>query len=132
MNDLLCKALAKDRLPLMVWATAADIRERIAGVPNNWLVRFINRFPHDVRKMGGSRNATLLFRVSTVLKAIEERALERTGSDEERDFDVRTGAAKEGGAAGGTAEAEAVAVASGVAAADADAQGAEDAQGSLN
>lgn len=116
MNDLLCKALAKDRLPLMVWATAADIRERIAAVPVNWLVRFINRFPHDVRKLGNAKNATLLFRVSTVLRAIEERALERPAEGGgERDFDLRTGAAKDGGATAGTAEAAAAAVASGVA-----------------
>lgn len=99
-------SLAKDRLPLMVWATALDIRERIAAVPASWLVRFINRFPHDVRKLGNARNATLLFRVSTVLKAIEDRDLERE-ADGEREYDLATGAAKGGGPAAGAAEAEA-------------------------
>ena len=57
--------------PVKVWASKRSIRESIADVPENWLERFAVSQPEDLRKFGTARNATLLYRVSAVLDAVE-------------------------------------------------------------
>lgn len=57
---------------MMAWARAADVREKIANVPLQWLYGFANAHPADVRKFGVYRNGTLLYRVDAVLAAIEQ------------------------------------------------------------
>ena len=57
----------------MVWASSRAIRERIADVPENWLIGFVVRHPASVRKFAHARNGKLLYRVADVLDAIENR-----------------------------------------------------------
>lgn len=59
--------------PTMVWASSRTIRERIADVPEHWLVSFVEKHPLSVRKFAHARNGKLLFRVQDVLDAIENR-----------------------------------------------------------
>lgn len=57
---------------MKVWASKKSIRAEIADVPEGWLDRFAAEQPADIRKFGDSRNATLDYRVSAVLAAIED------------------------------------------------------------
>ena len=58
--------------PVKVWASKRSIRESIADVPECWLERFAVAQPQDLRKFGIARNATLLYRTSAVLDAVEQ------------------------------------------------------------
>lgn len=59
------------RAPLKVWASKRSVREGIADVPECWLDRFAVAQPGDVRKFGSARNATLVYRTSAILDAVE-------------------------------------------------------------
>ena len=50
-----------------------DIKAEIAAVPDNWLDRFAAAEPENIRKVASARNGKLLYRVSAVLDAIEQR-----------------------------------------------------------
>jgi len=56
---------------MKVWASKKSIREEVADVPEGWLDRFAVEQPGDIRKFGDAKNATLDYRVSAVLEAIE-------------------------------------------------------------
>lgn len=57
--------------PLPVWARKQKMQE-LTGVPDGWLYAFATKHPQSVRKFGnGSKNGTLVFRVSDVLDAIQ-------------------------------------------------------------
>ena len=58
---------------MKVWATMKDIKAEIASVPDNWLDRFAAAEPENIRKVASARNGKLLYRVSAVLDAIEQR-----------------------------------------------------------
>lgn len=64
---------------MKVWASKKSIRAEIADVPEGWLDRFAVEQPGDIRKFGDSRNATLDYRVSAVLEAIEDGKYFRIG-----------------------------------------------------
>lgn len=59
-----------------LWADAETIRTKIfVGLPRNWLVRFassVERADKHCRKLGDSRNATLLFEVSAVDRCLRQ------------------------------------------------------------
>lgn len=54
------------------WASMPAIREEVADVPETWLRGFAIRHPKDCRKFVAKRNGSMLYRVSAVLKAIED------------------------------------------------------------
>ena len=54
------------------WASKEKIREEVADVPENWLRGFAVRHPRDFRKFAAKRNGSAMYRVSAVLKAIED------------------------------------------------------------
>ena len=54
------------------WASMPAIREEVADVPENWLRGFALAHPKDCRKFVAKRNGSMLYRVSAVLKAIED------------------------------------------------------------
>ena len=57
---------------LPVWARK-EIIKQLTGCPDKWIYSFAATHPSDIRKFGnGSKNGTLIFRVSAVLAAIEE------------------------------------------------------------
>ena len=65
-------SLKKERENAMIeWVSKKGCREKVAEVPDNWLVRFAANQPNDIRKFGDARNSTLLFRTSAVLAAVE-------------------------------------------------------------
>lgn len=53
------------------WARMEDVQQFVANVPENWLRSFMVRHPTDVRKLGTSRNSTLLFNSRAVLAAMD-------------------------------------------------------------
>ena len=56
---------------MRVWASKDEVREEVASVPENWLMRFVQHQPGDVRKFADTSNGKVLYRVSAVLDAIE-------------------------------------------------------------
>lgn len=62
-----------------VWASKRSIRESIADAPEGWFDVFARYQPDDIRKFADARNSALVFRVSAVLDAIENRKYFRTG-----------------------------------------------------
>lgn len=73
---------------MIVWGRVEDIKREVANVPENWLRTFMVRHPADIRKFGGSRNSTLLFRSDAILAAVEagelsefEESQKKTGTE---------------------------------------------------
>lgn len=64
---------------MKVWASKKSIRAEIADVPEGWLDRFAAEQPEDIRKFGDAKNATLDYRTSAVLEAIEQGKYFRVG-----------------------------------------------------
>ena len=62
------------------WGRMEDIQQFVANVPENWLRTFMVRHPMQIRKLGTSRNSTLLFNARAVLAALD--AGEGTGTEE--------------------------------------------------
>lgn len=62
--------------------------EGIADVPEGWLDRFAAAQPDDIRKFGDSRNCTMVYRVSAICEAIEQRKYFRTDTEEANDKEV--------------------------------------------
>ena len=58
---------------MKVWATERSFRSDIADAPEKWFDLFAVNQPDDIRKFGDATNSTLVYRVSAVLEAIEER-----------------------------------------------------------
>ena len=56
---------------MIEWVSKKGCCDKVAEVPDNWLVRFAANQPNDIRKFGDARNSTLLFRTSAVLAAVE-------------------------------------------------------------
>lgn len=56
---------------MIEWVSKKGCREKVAEVPENWLIKFAANQPNDIRKFGDARNSTLLFRTSAVLAAVE-------------------------------------------------------------
>ena len=62
------------------WGRMEDIQQFVANVPENWLRSFMVRHPMQIRKLGTSRNSTLLFNARAVLAALD--AGEGMGAEE--------------------------------------------------
>jgi hypothetical protein len=62
----------KGKNAMIEWVSKKGCREKVAEVPDNWLVRFAANQPNDIRKFGDARNSTLLFRTAAVLAAVED------------------------------------------------------------
>jgi hypothetical protein len=56
---------------MIEWVSKKGCREKVAEVPENWLVKFAAAQPQDTRKFGDARNSTMLYRSSAVLAAVE-------------------------------------------------------------
>lgn len=56
---------------MIAWGRRDDIQREVANVPDGWLTMFGIRHPSDIRKLGTSRNSTLLFRTEAILAAVE-------------------------------------------------------------
>lgn len=54
------------------WASKAALIAEVADVPENWLRGFAVRHPLDCRKFAASRNGSMMYRVASVLRAIED------------------------------------------------------------
>ena len=54
------------------WASKDAILSEVADVPENWLRGFAVRHPGDCRKFAATRNGSMMYRVSAVLRAIED------------------------------------------------------------
>ena len=63
---------AKGRNAMIEWVSKKGCREKVAEVPDNWLVKFAAAQPQDTRKFGDARNSTMLFRTAAVLAAVED------------------------------------------------------------
>lgn len=57
---------------MKVWASKKAVRSEVADVPFNWIDSWIAAHPSDVRRMGTADNATIVIRVDSLLKSIED------------------------------------------------------------
>lgn len=63
---------------MIEWVSKKGCRDKVAEVPENWLVRFAAAQPQDTRKFGNASNSTFLYRTTAVLAAIESGLYFRT------------------------------------------------------
>ena len=72
MQKIISKKLkAKGKNAMIEWVSKKGCRDKVAEVPENWLVKFAAAQPQDTRKFGDARNSTMLYRSSAVLAAVE-------------------------------------------------------------
>ena len=79
------KETERERENAMIeWVSKKGCRDKVAEVPENWLVKFAAAQPQDTRKFGDARNSTMLYRSSAVLAAVEAGMYFATDEDAEK------------------------------------------------